>query len=418
MSELERNEDQNVNETTESEKQQEQNVSNQIETIENSTILEKEELATKEKRDLQEQYLSKSQFQKFVILGLVLMILLSVLSSCISIAIVKKQNSKVVVYQPVENNQQVIHTSTTDISDIVEAISSQVVEVYTEKAAYNAFLGQYVTEGAGSGVVYSKDGYIITNNHVIDGATSVKVKTTDGKEYEAKVIAADAVSDIAVLKINADNLNAAILSTSASLKVGESCIAIGNPLGTLGGSVTTGIISALSREIVIDGQKMTLLQTNTAINPGNSGGGLFNAQGQLIGIVNAKSSGSDIEGIGFAIPVDYVKEIVQQLIEHGYVLGRPSIGIKGTSIESIQSAFSYGVSSYGVYINEVVSSEAKKAGLLEGDLIIGINDEQVSSFTELKTVLNQYKANDEVTIIILRGKNQLELPLVLQQKTE
>jgi serine protease Do len=192
----------------------------------------------------------------------------------------------------------------------------------------------------------------------------IEVTLNNGDVYAASLIATDSKTDLAVIKIETTGLTAAILGDSDALVVGEDAIAIGNPLGELGGTVTNGIISALDREVTVEGQKMNLLQTNAAINPGNSGGGLFNAKGELIGIVSAKSSGTDIEGLGFAIPVNDVKEVVVQLIEKGYVAGRPALGVSVIDINSIQLAMQYGVSQYGVYIAEVLEdSAAEKAGL-------------------------------------------------------
>ena len=200
------------------------------------------------------------------------------------------------------------------------------------------------------------------------------------------------------------------------MQVAQNCIAIGNPLGTLGGTVTTGIISALSRDITIDGQKMTLLQTDTSINPGNSGGGLFNYSGELIGIVNAKSSGNNIEGIGFAIPINYVKEIAKQLIENGYVQGRGQLGIVAVNIDSIQMAWNYGVNNYGIYVKEVTGENAKKAGLVEGDLIVAVNGTETLSLEQLRAQINQHSAGDEVKLTIIRNKEKIAINITLEQK--
>ena len=210
------------------------------------------------------------------------------------------------------------------VQEITAATLDSVVEIKTESVQTEVFLGQYVTEGAGSGVIIKSDGYIITNYHVIEGANKIIVTTTDEQQYAAQVIGADADNDIAVLKINAANLPAATMGNSDQLNVGDLAVAIGNPLGELGGTVTAGIISALDRSITIDGTTMSLLQTDTSINPGNSGGGLFNQYGQLIGVVVAKSSGSDVEGLGFAIPINTASRVAEQIIEHGNAEETPS----------------------------------------------------------------------------------------------
>ncbi|MBR5011662.1 MAG: trypsin-like peptidase domain-containing protein, partial [Clostridia bacterium] len=213
-------------------------------------------------------------------------------------------------------------TNALTVGEVADAARDSVVEITTEAVSTGSFMMQYVAEGAGSGVIMTQDGYIATNHHVIDGATAISVRTTDGKSYKAKLIGSDAKTDLAVIKIEATGLKSAIVGDFDNCKLGDTVVAIGNPLGQLGGTVTDGIISALDREITIDENIMTLIQTNTAINPGNSGGGLFNTSGQLIGIVNAKSSGEDVEGLGFAIPIDLASAVITDLIEHGYVTGR------------------------------------------------------------------------------------------------
>lgn len=205
------------------------------------------------------------------------------------------------------------------IPEVAAAVKPTVVEITTETAMSYRYgrgrmVGQYISEGAGSGVILTEDGYIATNYHVINGANSVTVRLSDGTEYPASVIGASEMDDLAVLKIDASALTPAVMGDSSNLLVGDGAVAVGNPLGELGGTVTDGIISALDREITLDGVSMTLLQTSAAINPGNSGGGLFNLRGELIGIVNAKSAGSEIEGLGFAIPINAAQPILERII--------------------------------------------------------------------------------------------------------
>lgn len=219
-----------------------------------------------------------------------------------------------------------------DLAEIVDQTAPSVVEVFTETKKVSNWFQEYVMEGAGSGVILSEDGYIVTNHHVIDGASTIKVRTNNGQTYEAALKGTDSKTDLAVLKIEATDLLPAKLADSSAVRVGDFVIAIGNPLGELGGTVTEGIISAKDREITIDGQTMTLLQTSAAVNPGNSGGGLFDLEGKLVGVVNSKSSGSDIEGLAFAIPANTVQIITQELIQHGYVTGRPQLGISVTQL--------------------------------------------------------------------------------------
>ncbi len=213
-----------------------------------------------------------------------------------------------------ELNSGYINRPSMSTSQIVELVENSVVEVKIEIKSSNYNSTNGIVEGAGSGVIFSSDGYIITNYHVVEDANCIKVKVHNGSEYIASLVGEDKKEDIAVLKISATNLTPVSFGNSKNLKVGERVIVIGNPLGTLGGSVTDGIISALNRTLNIDGEDMTLLQTNAEINHGNSGGGVFGEKGQFVGLVVAKSTGADLEGLGFAIPSDTVKEVVNKLI--------------------------------------------------------------------------------------------------------
>ncbi len=306
----------------------------------------------------------------------------------------------------------------TKVAEVAAAVKDTVVEITTEYVATSSFFSNYVTTGAGSGVIFTNDGYIVTNNHVIEGSNAIQVTLNNGDVYSASLIATDSKTDLAVIKIETTGLTAAILGDSDALVVGEDAIAIGNPLGELGGTVTNGIISALDREVTVEGQKMNLLQTNAAINPGNSGGGLFNAKGELIGIVSAKSSGTDIEGLGFAIPVNDVKEVVVQLIENGYVAGRPALGVSVIDINSIQLAMQYGVSQYGVYIAEVLEgSAAEKAGLQSGDMFIAMNDIIIESYEDLSNALSAQAVGDTVIFQIKRNGRMIQVEATLQENT-
>lgn len=298
--------------------------------------------------------------------------------------------------------------------DVISNVKNSVVEITTSITKTNAFLQQYVSSGAGSGVIFSSDGLIVTNHHVIEGADEIKVRLATGEEYEAKLIASDEQSDLAVLRIDADNLQPVILGDSSTLNVGDSVLAIGNPLGSLGGTVTEGILSALDREITIDGQSMTLLQTSAAINPGNSGGGLFNSKGELIGIVNAKSSGSNIEGLGFAIPINIAKSVVTDLVENGKVSGRITLGIQFYEISSIQQAIQKGVNTLGLLVSDVVKgSNAERAGIQINDVIVEVDGEQITSASDLKKILGNHKVGDVMTITVVRDKKYVELSTTL-----
>ena len=315
------------------------------------------------------------------------------------------------------------------VQEITKAALDSVVEIRTESVEMDSWMGQYVTEGAGSGVIIKENGYIITNNHVVAGASNIIVTTTDKKEYEASLIGTDADTDIAVIKINAKGLKAATMGNSEQLNVGDLAVAIGNPLGELGGTVTAGIISALDRSISIDGKTMRLLQTDTSINPGNSGGGLFNQYGQLIGVVVAKSSGSDVEGLGFAIPINRAAEVASQLMDGGYVKGKPYTGMAYTDMsqQQQQSSDMFGFDEFfgggytqqsGVYIAEITGKNAKKAGFEVGDMVYSIDGQEIDSFETLSSIITSHKVGDKVTYVVLRDGQALEIELELEEKTE
>lgn len=294
-------------------------------------------------------------------------------------------------------------TNETSISEVAESAAPSVVEIRTETVTQGMFMQEYVSEGAGSGVIISSDGYIVTNNHVISGARKITVTLKDETSYTATLIGTDSTNDIAVLKIDAKDLTAATIGDSSTIVVGETAIAIGNPLGQLGGTVTEGIISATSRQITIDDQEMTLLQTSAAINPGNSGGGLFNINGELIGIVNAKSSGSDVEGLGFAIPINTAISIAEEIMDKGYASGNYTVGISIVEITDSSTAKQYGVDKTGLYIARIVeNSDAEKAGLQSGDLIVSINGKEVSDFDTVRSIIKKSKSGDVITFVVER----------------
>ena len=306
-----------------------------------------------------------------------------------------------------------------DVSDIVEKCKDSVVEITTESVSSgNSIFGQYVSQGAGSGVIISKDGYIVTNNHVVSGATSLKVTTTDGTEYDSSVVGKDSQTDLAVIKVDANNLQAATLGDSDILKVGDPAIAIGNPLGELGGTVTTRIISATDRQITIDDETMTLLQTDAAINPGNSGGGLFNADGNLIGIVNAKESSTGIEGLGFAIPITPAQDIITELMENGSVTSRPALNVSLYDYTS-KNQGQYSKYEDGCYIVQIVKNgAADKAGLKQNDRILSFDGEQIQSTSDVKNVLKKHKIGDTVKMVVERDSKKITVEITLQAQTQ
>lgn len=302
------------------------------------------------------------------------------------------------------------------VAETASLTANSVVEITTETVTTDSWMQQYVTNGAGSGVIVSADGYIVTNNHVIDGASKITVRLKNGTTYTAALVGTDSKTDVALLKIKATGLSPAILGDSDKLKVGDTAVAIGNPLGQLGGTVTEGIISALDRELAIDGKTMTLLQTDAAINPGNSGGGLFNDKGELIGIVVAKSSGSDVEGLGFAIPVNIAKEIANQLMQSGYVKGRIDTGMTFVDLTSTEKALLYGVRQLGVYVKSVDSgSNAANAGFKSGDMILYVGDTKITSSTALTQAFDKYSVGDTVKITVVRNSSSGQLSLKLAE---
>ena len=308
-------------------------------------------------------------------------------------------------------------SSATTTSDIVKKTADSVVEIATEGITTGSFARQYVTKGAGSGVIISSDGYIVTNHHVIDGASTIKVTLRDGTtSYDATLIGSDEDNDIALLKIEAEGLTPATFGDSSSLAVGDYVVAIGNPLGTLGGTVTDGIISALAREVTIEDKNMTLLQTNAQISPGNSGGGLFNSKGELIGIVNAKDSATEVEGIAFAIPVNNVIDIIKDLQNYGYVTGKIDMGMEFVDINSNDTAFYYGVNQLGCYVLSVqTGSNAEAAGFRRGDLITAVNGQAISSSGDISKALENNKVGDTVTLTVSRSGQTTDLQLTLAE---
>lgn len=304
------------------------------------------------------------------------------------------------------------------VQEIVAKNENSVVAITTESMSTDTWLGQYVTQGAGSGVIISEDGYIVTNNHVIEGANNILVTLNDGTEVNASVVATDEQTDVAVIKIDKTGLTPVTFGDSSELSVGDLAIAIGNPLGEFAGSASEGIISGLEREITLDGKAMSLIQTSASINPGNSGGGLFDQYGNLIGIVVAKSSGSEVEGLGFAIPSDTVKEIAQDLMENGYVEGRPAAGINIIDLTSASDAMRYGVQITGVYINEVTGENAQKAGLKAGDLIYYLDDTKITSGDQLVSLIQKHQVGDKVTFTVVRNNEMQQVTVELEDSSD
>ena len=320
---------------------------------------------------------------------------------------------------------QVASGGTYTKAQIVQLAAPSIVGIDVEGTQTGRYGRSEATMGSGSGIIISADGYIITNNHVISGAQKIKVYLADDTEYDAALIGSDQKTDLAVIKIEASNLTPVVMGDSDALVVGEDVVAIGNPLGELRGTATSGMVSALSRTITIENQEMTLLQTDAAINPGNSGGGLFNAQGRLIGIINAKVASSSTEGLGFAIPVNDAKNVISDLIDLGYVSGRAYLGVYTQNV-AIQPDTSngrgagdlFGIFEFGsgqtvqtrVQVAQIVAgSAAEKAGIEAGDLVLAVNDTEISTGTELAAAISEYKAGDTATIRVQRDTEEISL---------
>ena len=272
---------------------------------------------------------------------------------------------------------------------------------------------------SGTGVVLTADGYIITNFHVVEHAGTIRVRLSDGEEFPALLIGSDPVSDLAVLYIECEDLTPATFGNSDSLRVGDAVVAIGDSLGVqFHGTMTDGIVSAINRNVSVSGRTMTLIQTNAALNSGNSGGPLINCYGQVIGIntmkISAFAASSGVEGLGFAIPSTTVKEISEQLINQGYVSGRPDIGLEGESVSSFYQYY-YHVPA-GLYITHVdTASEAYEKGIEYGDILISIDNERITDMDSLNTVLYSHNAGDTVQVVIYRSGKQYSLTLTLHE---
>ncbi len=308
-------------------------------------------------------------------------------------------------------------------AQVAKMVSPSVVVITTEQVVYSqwSWYGQsQVESGAGSGVIISSDGYILTCDHVVSGASNITVTIGDD-DYTATVVGEDSTSDVAVLKIDANGLTPAVVGDSDTLTVGDNVLAVGNPLGELGGTVTSGIVSALNRSVSIQSSgsvnTMSLVQMDASVSPGNSGGGLFNMNGELVGVVNAKSSDSDAEGLGFAIPINDAMKVAQDLLENGYVTGRPYMGITYLAVTDAQTAQQLGVNAYGIYVADVVKGgPADKAGLKVGDRIVSIDGTEVAQKTDLGTIIQQHSAGDTLSITVARGGQMQTVSLTLGEK--
>ena len=338
-----------------------------------------------------------------------------------SLAFAKNNNGTSVVFEgqrtvhPIETTQVNTEREMTPAEVYAANVNSTVG--ITTSVTTNYFGYQTKSAAAGSGFILTEDGYVLTNYHVIENSDSVKVSMYDGTSYDAEVIGYDKSNDIAVLKIDANGLTPVVLGSSDDLVVGDTVMAIGNPLGELTFSLTTGVVSALNREVTIQGNiAMDLIQTDAAINSGNSGGALFNAHGEVIGVTNAKysSSGSltsaSVDNIGFAIPIDNIRGIVMSIIEKGYI-SRPYIGV---SVQSLTTDMTrYGVPNGVSIVSVEEGSPAEEAGLQTDDIITHLNGEAVSSSSSLAKEIGHCTAGEEVTLTVYRKGETLEVKVIV-----
>ena len=298
---------------------------------------------------------------------------------------------------------------------IAQKVTPSIVGVNVYGTTYN-YWGQPVTsQGSGSGIIFREDGYIVTNYHVIEGANSVSVTLSDGKKYDATIIGSDSSSDLAVLKIGATGLPAAEFGDSDQLQIGELVVAIGNPLG-YENTVTDGIVSGLNRQLTDYTDTMTLIQTNAAINSGNSGGALVNSKGEVIGINSAKLVASNAEGMGFALSINEVKPILEELIAKGHV-SRPYMGVTINSQYQVdeQTAEKYEIP-MGIQVADVVKGgPAEKAGLQSGDIIYKVNDTLIQSFDDLEKIIDNSKIGDQLRVLANRNGEKITATVTLAE---
>ncbi len=308
-------------------------------------------------------------------------------------------------------------------AEVYASTVNSVVSINTTATAGTNIFGQTVeTASAGSGFIISSDGYIVTNYHVVKGATSVKVTLYSGDTYDATVIGGDSDYDVAVIKINASGLPAVTLGSSADVNVGDTVLAIGNPLGELTFSMSQGIVSCCDRAINVDGTPFNMIQVDASINPGNSGGPLVNLYGEVVGIVSAKYSSysnTTVEGLGFAIPISDVQAIITDIIENGQVTGKAYLAIKaGTMTEQMAAQYDIDITE-GVFVYSTESGGAgEKAGLQLGDVITKLNDTAITSMTDLTMAKKGYKAGDTVTLTVYRGGEYITLELTFDQQPQ
>ena len=317
-----------------------------------------------------------------------------------------------------------LNKAPTAVENVPQEGGLSLQEIYKKNIDAVVSISCQLTEGSasGTGVIFSDDGYIVTNSHVVEGARRITILLTDGREMPAALVGADSVSDLAVLYIDADKLTAAEFGDAKTLRVGDAVVAIGDPLGVeLRGTMTDGIVSAINREVSVSGRPMTLIQTNAALNSGNSGGPLINCYGQVIGINTMKIGtfvdSAGVEGLGFAIPSTTVKEIVDQLIRQGYVSGRPLLGIECNEVTSYyQQFYNLPAGIRVVTVND--GGPADKAGLVTGDIILSMDGKRITTLDEMNACLYTHAVGDTSLLTVYRAGKQLTLSVTFGERKE
>ena len=317
---------------------------------------------------------------------------------------------------PAVDTSEISDARNTPVVRAAKAIGPTVVGITNKAVARDWFNNPVETEGVGSGVIFRADGYIVTNNHVVEGAKELIVSLADGRTLKGKLIGADSVTDLAVVKVDAKDLPVAAFGDSDQIVVGEPAIAIGNPMGLeFQGSVTSGVISALNRTLDISDRRVKLLQTDAAISPGNSGGALVNADGQVIGINSAKVAASGVEGMGFAIPINTVRTVVEEIMDKGYV-ARPYLGV---SVFDPNTAARYGYQlniDKGVFIFKVtLNGPCGKAGLQRGDIILKVDGKEVNTVSDLRGAVGEHKIGETVKITYDRNGSEDTADVTLEE---
>ena len=364
----------------------------------------------------------KKKTTVLVAVGLVLALLMGILGSAIGNSLFGKGSTT--IYEG-QRESSVIDVSKIDTGKLMTPAEVYAANVnstvgITTSVTTNFWGFQTTSAASGSGFILTGDGYVLTNYHVIESSNSISVTLYDGKSYDAVLIGYDESSDIAVLKIDAEGLTPVVLGDSDNLNVGDSVVAIGNPLGELTFSLTSGAVSALNREITLSNSvTMNLIQTDCAINSGNSGGALFNLYGEVIGITNAKYSGSgsgaSIDNIGFAIPINHVRGIVESIIENGYV-AKPYIGVNVSDVS--EETMGYGLPAGAAVKAVSEDSPAEKAGLQVNDIITAVNGKEISGRTGLSEAVSAASVGDTLTLAVYRQGNTISVDVTVGEQIQ